>query len=733
MKNIGWGTKIFFRAFFLFIVFQFYVFSLFAASNVVVSPEGFIADTGTWLELTADVASGSDISISIIVDYNNDEEQNGYDFILKVYYVKEGVAPPMPGSPKPGDEDGLNGHLLTHIDLWSDTLLASHFIIRVRDSGDDASDQLTIYQPAFSQDVSGILRNEYDDAIGGFISARDSTGKEWLAATNANGTYTISLPPGQVMVAGGAMWKITDIYGEGAQSFVLDPGEHKLPVNLKVSGGSWGVMGLVKDTSTNQGVPDILVYAETDNLRSIIRTDGAGNFYVAVPNGTWRIGIDAQQCNERGLAGQNEKQIKVNNAGVLGLNFDLSPSNTHITGHVKKKKDDSPLVSYAVRAESDALGTVEGYTRGPDGSYILLVKNGDWRVSVDEDNVKRGGFMLPPDQEVSPTESSPATGIDFLLQEPTSLIEVLVLDKATSDPVNNIGVGVVDQNWDNVGYAQTDAEGKAEFPVVEGTYNIGLNANDLSARDYIAPLWQEAIIGASETKSLVFEIEKGEMFIDGTLLLKASPVSGVNVILFNSSREWLCGIESMVDGSYHFPVRAGTYYVQPDGRQLIGRNIAPAPAKETSLTSGTREVNFNLSLPTATIDAQVVGGGVVNLPNIQVLIGEDIPDQLPLANLSTDSSGMAHFKVVAGFYILGVETYSVLQAGYLPRSNKSVTIASGETKYVDFFLRPYSSRIALDAILNLYPFEDLQRFYLDANKDSKLDIADVITLINEGK
>jgi len=732
MKNKGFGTRIL-KVFFLVVVFQLFAFFLFAASNVVVSPDALVSDTGAWLQLTADVASGSDIEITIIVDYNNDGVQSGPDFIFKYYHIKEGVAPLLPGSPKPGDEDGQNGHLLTHIDLWSDTTPASHFMVRVQDSGDSASDQVTISQPATGQSVSGILRNEYDNAIAGFIISMDQTGREWFAATNADGTYTINLPSGQVSVAGFAFWKITDFNGPSIQTFVLDPGEHKLPVNLKVLGGNYGVLGQVKDTSTNQGVPYMMVFAETENLTANVITDGAGNFYIALLNGTWEIGLDSAQCNERGLVGICEKQIVVNNSGVLGVNFDLSPANTYITGKVKKKKDDSPLVSYTVKAESETLGRIEGYTHGPDGSYVLLVKNGDWRVNVDDDDVRRGGFMMPQGQDISPAQGSPATGIDFLLEEPTSLIEVLVKDKSSSDPVSDIGVSVSDQNWENVGFAQTDAEGKAKFGVVEGAYRVGLNFTDLSARDYIAAPNQEAIVGTSETKHLVFEIEKGEMFINGTLLLNTSPVSGVNVTLYDSSRWWLCFAESQADGSYHIPVKAGAYYVQPDGGQLIGRNIAPTPAKETSLTSGTRVVNFNLSLPTATVDVQVVGGGVVNLPNITVFIGEDIPDQLPLANLSTDSSGMAHFRVVAGSYILGVESYSVMQAGYLPRSNKSVSVASSETKYVDFFLRPYTSRIAMDAILNLYAFDNWQRNFLDANQDGRLDIADVITLIIQGK
>jgi hypothetical protein len=710
----------------------FHVCPVFSASNVSVSPETLSSDQGAWLTVTADVASGSDIHISIIVDFNGDGARNGYDFVMQYFKLKEGVAPGVSQSPKPGDEDGQNAHLLTHIDMWDRSHFTGHYIIDVEDSMGNASDIVSITQPNTGQSVSGTLYNHNDDPNPGFIGALDWEGREWFTATNVDGAYTINLPPGNVIVAGYAIQNTTEFKGQGAQSFLLSPGENKIGIDLRLAYGNYGVMGKIKDVSSSQGVRNIIVSAEGKDKACITLTDFDGNYYMVLSNGTWEIGVDGVDCNQRGLAGQNSREVVVNNAGVIDFHIELSQATTYISGSVKKKKDSSPLVRYEVRAEYGAMGSVSCYTRGTDGSYIILVNEADWRVGIDEDDVRRGGFIQPPSQAVHPLTGSPATGLDFLLQEPDSSIEVEVKDKDTEDPVAGIGVHVTEESWSYEFNDSTDAGGNAVFPVVAGTYHVSLHCPDIFSLNYAAPAVINAAVGSSETKPVLFEIEKAKAFIDGSLLFNPDPPQGVNVNLMNDAFEWLAFAQSQADGSFHIPVMAGTYHVQPDGAQLMARNIAPVPAKEATLTSGTVDVNFNLAPSNATIRIQVTGEGSP-LNNIGVSIKESAMDGSPLAVLSTDSSGYATFKVVAGEYFAEINQDQVFASGFLPREGRIVNVTTGQTKDDFFWLLACESQAALDAILQTYPFDNVERRFLDANNDEKLDVADIISLIIDGK
>ena len=189
-----------------------------------------------------------------------------------------------------------------------------------------------------------------------------------------------------------------------------------------------------------------------------------------------------------------------------------------------------------------------------------------------------------------------------------------------------------------------------------------------------------------------------------------------------------------MDGSYHLPVKAGTYYVQPNGGDLIERNIAPTTPKEAAISApGTIEVNFNLVSPTGTINVHVMDTGVMNLSDIGVFILDKMPFTTPLAYLMTDSSGIVTFKVVAGAYYVGVSYDDAFNAGYLINDMPTVSVEDGQTKNVDFHLRPFTAETAVDAILKIFNADSTEHSFLNVNKDDRLDIADVITLILQGK
>ncbi|MBN1902238.1 carboxypeptidase regulatory-like domain-containing protein [Candidatus Sumerlaeota bacterium] len=716
-----------------FLIFLLSLTPVFSASNVVVSPDSMTSDAGAWITITADVASGSDIEIFFIADYNGDGIKNGPDFILKYYKLQEGVGPLFTGSPKPADEDGTNAHLQTKIGLWGSPIIAGKYIIAVKDSGAEASDTFTINQPVTGQTVSGALVTESDIPVDGVIMAQDVNENEWIALTDPGGTYTINLPTGMCAVAGIHLGLITDFEADSAQMVSLDPMDNLTDVTLKVYNGDYTVSGKVTRTGGG-GVPYLMTWAETDSesedMSSNVITDADGNFQIPVKSGSWEVGLDEADLNERGLIGKSEDEIQISD-NVINFDFTLQNADAWITGKVTKKSDGTPVTGCEVYAQNNNEWYSACFTRGPDGSYALLVQGGNWMVQIDEDFIFTNGYVQPQAINVSPSSGSPATDIDFELETPTSFIEAEVKETGSNIPVAGIEVWINDENWNWLGGRDTDEEGKALLGVMPGSYHVGLSTEDVMDRNYIMPQNQDVTVATSETVKVAFSLVTATGSIEGTVTHNASPVSGVNISLFDSSYMWSGHRETSATGYYKIPVNPGTYYVQPNGNDLIERGIAPAPIQQVDAEAGVNTKDFNLSSPNCAINIHINGEGTPLQPlqGIGTFVQPITEPYFPLATIETNASGVAAYPISNGTYDVGMFWDDVRGAGFTPQQNYRVSVSNGETLDAYFQLRALNADTTIGAILNIFSIDDAERMSLDKNEDGRLDVADVIRFI----
>ena|GEM_PF-3294273 len=713
---------------------------IFAASNVVVNPDTINANEGAWLMVTADIATSETIELFIIADFNGDGAKNGDDFIMRYHRIQDGVLPMLGGSPKPGDEDGENGKLLTYIDLWNKPQVAGDYIVIVKDSQGEASDTAEILQQSLGQSVSGTLTNQNDIAIAGIISSQDENGVERMTMTNEAGAYTLNLPTGKTAVAGLGLGKITDFDAGSVQLIEMSSGTNLTNVNLKVYNGDYTVSGRVMNTTEAVPVPYVMIWAEVDedsgnDMQSIAFTDSDGYYTLPVRNGSWEVGLGEMECNQRGLSGRNFYDTMVTDSNVLNLDFNMQSANTYISGLVTQKSDGTPLIGYEICVEKQGEEEICTNTRGSDGSYVVLVREGTWEVEIEEDDVQRGGFIPPASKSVSPTIAKPSSGTNFQLEKPTSFIEAEVKEVGLGTPVEDVGVWISDENWNFLSSLDTNSEGKALFGVLPGAYHVGLSFEDIFELGFLAAENQEATVVTSETKKLLFELEKGTGTIEGTLTLDSSPVEDVNVTIWKydgGDYTWGGFRQSAADGTYSIPIKPGTYYVQPDPNHLMEKDIAPVEAQEINATAGANVLNFNLSSYDATIEVHVSGGGFP-LDHIGTFIKATEFAPFMLGNQSTNSSGIATYKVAAGTYYIEPNHQDVTNAGFLPGNRRQITVSTGQTQEVFFQLRPLGSRTVLEGLLGVFSIDETERQYMDENQDGSLDISDAISLIIEGK
>ena len=212
-------------------------------------------------------------------------------------------------------------------------------------------------------------------------------------------------------------------------------------------------------------------------------TDNNGNFDVGVRGGTWDIGLECEEAQERSYVNVDNSDINVTDGvdqnGIV-LNF---PRSTFvITGTVKDTLN-NPIAGVQLDAHSTGQGTF--YFPGcvvtdAGGNYQIKVIDGSWQVSVRTDDLNARGFNgvnpksvtiagsngvanfiatpLPP-EITSPTSAAGTVGQQFVYQFGTRF--------ATSRAVTNLPPGLTF----NAGLSAI-----AGTPTQAGTFQTNLSA-----------------------------------------------------------------------------------------------------------------------------------------------------------------------------------------------------------------------------------------------------------------
>jgi len=512
----------------------------------------------------------------------------------------------------------------------------------------------------------------------------------------------------------------------------LGSGEHKTNVDLMVYPGDYTISGSITQSPSDSSVPWLWLWAESEDeftgKMSFAMTDGKGAFSIPVENGEWEIFPEDPQCNYRGLVNRSVDVI-VNGANITDQNISLPEATTYITGTVSQKSDGTPLSGVMLFAENQQEDMEQfGYTHD-NGVYVLFVTPGEWNVNIEECEVVRLGYVYPSPKTVLPTQGVPSTSVDFELVKPTAYITVQVKEAGTLNPVRDMDVWLDDSEWNFMGSLETNDMGECMFGVIAGSYFVGIEDNDLAEQGYIFEPYQNISIQNGESKTLTFDLQKGNATLQGALTNEGNPVSFINVMLLDDAKNWLGSQGTDQNGEFSFPVLAGSYYLQPDGNQLLERNLMPVEAHQASVSSGeTKTVDFVIPTPDSTINVIINGEGTP-LENVRVHLNNQSGTWL--GTRQTDSSGSVALKVIAGTYEIGFMHDDALALDMLPKPNRVVDISSGQTQDVVFSLRPRDHQTAVDAILGRIALETVEEFHLDMNGNFKIEIGDVIVLIND--
>jgi hypothetical protein len=189
--------------------------------------------------------------------------------------------------------------------------------------------------------ISGYLRDGSNNPISGVsVSAQANiNGADYQANTDTDGAghYVINV--------GNGTWNVSVSCGTGNHSLSSDylcPGSQ--PVTINNNNGtadftallpSGQISGYVQDSSNNNPIPNVRVYAYGNSYSFSAITDSSGYFSLGVVNGDWNVGVScsggSQTLNALGYLCVGEQFVTVSNSAGI-VNFVAEPAGVLLTG-----------------------------------------------------------------------------------------------------------------------------------------------------------------------------------------------------------------------------------------------------------------------------------------------------------------------------------------------------------------------------------------------------------------
>ncbi len=422
-----------------------------------------------------------------------------------------------------------------------------------------------------------------------------TTSNGWLGEkrTDANGKAVFSAVNGgyKVLVYTGQWW-------EAAKTDLTASAEvevHLKPLTVKVI-----------DDATGGPAANIPVYVRTKSNSWVgeKRTDAGGKAVFSVVNGGYNVSVYTGQWWEAGQA-----DISTSAEVVI-----------HLKAFVVKVIDDAtdkPAVNIPVYIRTKSGSWVGEKRTDANGKATFSVVKGGYKVLV-----YTGQWW-----EAAQKDVDGSTEVEVHL----AALLVKVKDEALDGPAVNIPVYVRTTAGSWVGEKRTDANGRAVFSVVSGSYGVLV---------YTGQWWEAAQKKVEESTEVEIELKalKVKVISEG----EGGPTANIPVYIKTTSGGWAGekrtdnkgrAVFSLVNGGYRIFAYTGQWW----------------EAAQVTMGNGSDEVVIHLKRLTVKV-SDAGGKSLANVP-VQVLtaaggwVGE----------VRTDKNGKAEFSLVNGDY--QVQTY----------------------------------------------------------------------------
>jgi hypothetical protein len=422
------------------------------------------------------------------------------------------------------------------------------------------------------------------------------------ADTDANGNYSLQVPPGNYKIHSNGMSNgllYVDEYYDNtyyvflAAQITVSAGGSVTGIDFSLEPGGL-VSGTAVDSDTSLPIPNLLI-GFSDNTTGAPSTnavtDDNGNYSVVLPPGTYKANtaawisglpyVDKYYNNvyQSDLATPFTVTVGGN---VTGIDFSLAAGG-QVTGTVTDASTSQPISLVFVMATDYTTDEfIQQVATTVDGSYTMNLPAGTYRIRTNA--ILADGNYIDEyyDNTVNFEDATPVTitvpgsiaDINFSLEHQKNTISGMVTDTATSLPIPNLLINVFDSDtFQLVGTAYTGPDGYYSIEVPSGTYRVQ-TASQATGLFYVDEFYDNAyfildavpvVITAGQTiVDIDFSLDLGGR-ISGTVtdVTTSQPIElmGVNATDFVIGNI-IAGAITDNTGSYSLNVPVGTYRVR---------------------------------------------------------------------------------------------------------------------------------------------------------------------------
>ncbi len=304
--------------------------------------------------------------------------------------------------------------------------------------------------------------------------------------TDTNGTFTSAVTPSQWHWGGDSssldLHGYLDFSDQGRPTVVVSANTN---ATIAFTKGTALFYGSVKDDQ-NRPLAGISLYggSGSGSLEGDATTDQGGNYAMPIIAGSWYVQISSDEAPTNYVFSQ-PNSVALGDGQAVQLNFIGFRATNHISGFLKDNLN-NPIGGVRIVDNATINGAFYETATDTDdtGYYALNVINGTWSVFISSGGGGLGSdYLVPPSQTIVISNNN-ATA-NFVAVLAPYRISGAVKDNSNT-PIATISVyAYANINGTNYAFAvESDYSGNYSFGVVNGTWHVGVDCYDLSARGY---------------------------------------------------------------------------------------------------------------------------------------------------------------------------------------------------------------------------------------------------------
>ncbi len=283
-------------------------------------------------------------------------------------------------------------------------------------------------------------------------------------------------------------------------------------------------------------------------------TDANGAYTLGALAGTWHVGVDQDSPALAGLVPPPSATVSLSAGQSVETNFVALAATAHFQGTVTNNGVPVANVRVGASLQSGSTNLFLQATTDNNGNYDLGVFAGTWNIALENNSAATNSLVSTTRTEVIANNQT-RTAINIAVVSGTGSIRGQVTGPNAA-PVTSGNVFAY-TNISGVNYtagAQTDDFGNYTFPVINGNWTVGVNANNLT--------YQNQTINVTGASNVVnFAPIVATAHFQGTLTNNGAPVAGMLVAA--SQIDGNLYFQTTTDGSGQFDIGvvAGTWRI----------------------------------------------------------------------------------------------------------------------------------------------------------------------------